>query len=114
MPPLGSDDTVQDQSENVDVSVAAVPYETLNDGLITSIPAQPEIRKFTNVSETNGHDDGCDSDGELGPFYDAVLDEAEIDNAYVESTIDEIEPLLLPPQPPPPPDVVDILCACLD
>ena len=99
MPPLDSNDAVQKQSENVNVSVAAVPYETLDDGSITSIPAQPELRKFTNVSETNDHDDGCDSDGELGPFYDVVLDEAEIDDAYVESTIDEIQALPPPPSP---------------
>ena len=112
MPPLDSRDAVEmkeNESENVDVSVVAVQYETLDDGSITSIPEQPELRKLTNVSETNDYDDGCDSDGEIGPFYDAVVNELEIDNAYVEYTIDEIKP---PPHLPPVP--IDVLCACLD
>ena len=76
MPPLDNRDALEmkeNESENVDVSVAAVQYETLDDGSITSIPEQPELRKLTNVSETNDYDDGCDSDGEIGPFYDAVV-----------------------------------------
>ena len=129
MPPLDNSHVVEIneiESESVDVSVAAIPYETLDDGSISSIPEQPELRKFINVSETNNHDDGCDSDGELGPFYDAVVNEMEMDNAYVESNLNEIEPLPPPPPPlpppPPPPQVenvptpvaIDVLCACLD
>ena len=45
MPPLDNRDTVEmnvNESKNVDVCVAAVSYETLDDGSITSIPEQPE------------------------------------------------------------------------
>ena len=48
--------------------ISAVPYESRDDGSISSIPQQPKLRKFTNVSEDNEYKNGCDSDGKIGPF----------------------------------------------
>ena len=53
---------------NDDMSIAAVLYEAMDDGSIPSIPHQPKLRKFMNLSEDNEYENGCDSDVEIGPF----------------------------------------------
>ena len=48
---------------NYDMSIAAAPYESMDDSSIYSIPQQPKLRKFTNVLEDNEYKNGYDSDG---------------------------------------------------
>ena len=38
---------------NYDMIISAVPYDSMYDGSISSIPQQPKLRKFTNISEDN-------------------------------------------------------------
>ena len=51
--PYESCDDNEYVNENDDMSIVAVPYESIDDGSISSIPQQPKLRKFTNVSEDN-------------------------------------------------------------
>ena len=71
-------------NENDDMSIVVVTYESMDDGSISSIPQQPKLRKFTNVSEDNEYENGCDSDDEIGPFFEAVTDEDAMDDSYIE------------------------------
>ena len=53
---------------------------------MSSITQQPKLRKFKNVSEDNEYENGCDSDGGKGPFFEAVMDEDSKDDYYIEFT----------------------------
>ena len=55
----------------------------MDDGSIYIIPQQPKLRKFTNVSEDNEYENGCDSDIKIGPFFEAVMDEDAMDASYI-------------------------------
>ena len=67
------------------MSISAVPYHSMDDDSISIISQQPNLRKFTNVSEDNEYENGCDSDGEIGPFFEAVMDKYYMDASYIES-----------------------------
>ena len=77
--PYESCDVNEYVNANDDMSIAAVTYESMDDGSIYSIPQQPKLRKFTNVSEYNEYENGWDNDGEIGPFFEAVMDEDDMD-----------------------------------
>ena len=54
------------------------------DGSISSIPQQPKLRKFTNVSEDNKYENGCDTESKTGPFFEALMDECSMYASYIE------------------------------
>ena len=58
------------------VNAASAPYQTTDDGVHISIPIPPaSVQNYSNFNENYG--DGADSDGEIGPFLDAVQEEKE-------------------------------------
>ena len=63
------------------MGIAAVPYESIDDGSISSITQQPKLSKFTNVSKDNEYENRCDSDGKIGPFFEAVVDKDAMDDS---------------------------------
>ena len=38
------------------------------------------------MSKENGYENGCDSDGKIGPFFEAVMDDNATYSSYIEST----------------------------
>jgi hypothetical protein len=65
--------------ESPNMNAFKAPYELTNDGVHLSIPVAPAaipIRTDFNLM----YDDGADSDGEVGPFFDAVEGEDEFDS----------------------------------
>ena len=142
--PYQSCDDNESVNANDDMSISAVPYESMDDGSIFSIPQKPNLRKFANVSEDNEYENGYDSDGEIGPFFEEVMEEDAMDAYYIESADNftakssaaplpaeptptltttekistEASPASLPAEPTPTPTTTkkrgDALCACLD
>ena len=83
-----------------------VGYERLENATITSIPEQPSLRILNGIYEDATFENGEDSDGEVGPFLDAVVNEADMDELYDEQLISTVEPVIetntataLPPPP---------------
>jgi len=66
-------------SVSAPVSIANVPYHQTTDGAYLSVPETRELRGISCMDES-AFEMGYDSDGELGPFFDAVLDEANWEN----------------------------------
>ena len=60
------------------VSARRVEYDVTEDGVVLSIPVTSEIPYSKNNNGT--HDDGYDSDGLVGPFFDAVLNQNDDDD----------------------------------
>ena len=87
----GHQSTCSQSARSHDVSVENVPYERLEDDRTTSIPKQPSLRVFCGISEEATFENGEDSDGETGPFLDAVEDEEEKDNGYNEEPLQVLE-----------------------
>ena len=58
---------------SLDVSIENVPYKMMDDGSMSSVPRMPSLRSFKNINENNDYEDGYDSDGEIGPFFNAVV-----------------------------------------
>ena len=52
----------------------------------------PSLQSFKNINENNDYEDGYNSDGEIGPFFNAVVGENAMDKAYVKNLIDEAPP----------------------
>ena len=88
---ISEQSTCSQSASSHDVSVKNVPYERLEDNRTTSIPKQPSLRVFCGISEEATFEDGEDSDGETGPFLDAVEDEEEKDNGYNEEPLQVLE-----------------------
>ena len=106
LPPSHDSARSERTARSIDVSVENVGYERLEDQTTTSIPAQPSLRVFRGIHEDATFENGEDSDGEIGPFLDAVEHEASIDELYdeqpqlsVESEIETTNNNLLPPPP---------------
>ena len=91
---------------SLETSVENVDYERLEDNTTTSIPMQPSLRLFQGITEEANFEDGEDSDGEIGPFFDAVEREESMDDAYDENPILSLETSIesndadVPPPPP--------------
>ena len=66
------------------MNISVVLYELMDDSSISSISQQSKIRKFTNVLEDNEYENGYDSDGKIGPFYEAVMNEDAMYASYIE------------------------------
>jgi hypothetical protein len=77
--PLTTSATTAD-SETFQRSVSArrVEYDVTDDGVVISVPVTSDIPNSNNNNGT--YEDGYDSDGQLGPFYDAVLNEKDDDD----------------------------------
>ena len=78
----------------------------------TSIPMQSSLRVFQGITEEATFEDGEDSDGEIGPFFDAVEHEEYMDDAYDEQPIFSLETSIESNDadvPPPPPFTLDEL-----
>jgi hypothetical protein len=54
-----------------------VEYDVMDDGVVLSVPVTSQIPYANNCRSTS--EDGYDSDGQLGPFYDAVAHEKDDD-----------------------------------
>ena len=67
------------------MSIAAVSYESMYYGSIYSIALQLKLRKFTNFSEENECENGCESDSKIGPFFEVVINEDDMDASYIKS-----------------------------
>jgi hypothetical protein len=76
------------------VSVTRTPFQTTINGTHLSVPVESEMRQF-NCFDEEAHDAGYDSDGQLGPFFDAVADEVPFDE------YEEEEPGIIMASPPP-------------
>jgi len=76
------------------ISVTRTPFQATNNGTHLSVPVENEMRQFSCFDE-EAHDAGYDSDGQLGPFFDAVSDEAAFEEYEEAGIIDS------PPPPPP-------------
>jgi hypothetical protein len=62
------------------------PYQQTEDGVNLSIPDTPAalaVRIYINIDNY----DGADSDGEIGPFFDAVVDEVDLDSKMMLSLL---------------------------
>ena len=66
-------------------------YERLDDQTFTSIPAQPSLKVFKGIHKNTTFENGEDSDGEIGPFFDAIEREVSIDELYDEPSMLSIE-----------------------
>jgi hypothetical protein len=86
-------------SVSAPVSIANVSYQQTNDGAYLSVPEGHGLRGI-NCLDESAFELGYDSDGELGPFFDAVADEANWED-YDEVPREVSEP---PEQPLPPQD----------
>jgi hypothetical protein len=65
--------------ESPNVNAFKAPYERTDDGVHLSIPVAPAtIPIHTDFNLV--YDDGADSDGEVGPFFDAVECKDEFDS----------------------------------
>ena len=87
-------------------------YERLEDNTTTSIPIQPSLQLFQGITEEATFEDGEDSGGEIGPFFDAVEHEESMDDAYDEEPILSLETSIESNDadvPPPPPFALDEL-----
>jgi hypothetical protein len=62
-------------SVSAPVSIANVPYQATNDGAYLTVPEGSGLRDISCLDEA-AFELGYDSDGEIGPFFDAVEDEA--------------------------------------
>ena len=62
-PPDTSRDTLPNTPHKVGTSIAEVP--------------SPARRNMTYFRDKDAQDVGCDSDGEIGPFYDALEEEGD-------------------------------------
>jgi hypothetical protein len=58
-------------------STAGVAFEQNEDGVRFSVPVTESLNMTRNLDEST-YNQGYDSDGERGPFYDAVLDEMDL------------------------------------
>ena len=67
---------------SLDVSVENTEYERLDDQTFTSIPAQPSPKVYKGIHEDANFENREDSDGEVGPFFDAVESEGSMDELY--------------------------------
>ena len=66
-------------TESPNVNAFKAPYEQTDEGVHLSIPVAPAaIPARTGFNLDYG--DGADSDGEIGPFYDAIEDEDSINS----------------------------------
>jgi hypothetical protein len=77
--PLTTSATTAD-SETFQRSVSArrVEYDVTDDGVVISVPVTSDIPYSNNNNGT--YEDGYDSNGQLGPFYDAVCNEKDDDD----------------------------------
>lgn len=91
-------------SEVAHSSEQGVPYERILDGCYLSVPVTKEVR--TLVMDEELFDDGYDSDGQVGPFFDAVANEVDFDS-YEEDAHEHVPPVpvvqaeAMPPVPEP-------------
>ena len=77
------------------VSMHRVAFEEAGEGLTLSVPMVRATRDRYDNEDTYGtYRDGYDSDGQQGPFFDAVANEnnAEVDKDPMESEVDEATP----------------------
>ena len=58
-----SHNTLTTTPNQVEISIAEVP--------------SPDRRNLTNFQDDDAQDDGYDSDGKIGPFYDALEEEGD-------------------------------------
>ena len=58
------------------VSSRQVEYDMNAEGVALSVPVTTQMRMSLNSNQLTYHD-GYDSDGEVGPFYDAVANELD-------------------------------------
>ena len=65
------------------VSTTNAPYQAATDGTYLSVPETIGLRGINCLNE-DAHDIGYDSDGEIGPFYDAVADEQPFEEYHEE------------------------------
>jgi hypothetical protein len=65
--------------ETIQKSTAGVVYEQVNGGFNISVPTTVATRMISNIDEKT-YRLGYDSDGEIGPFFDAVQHEMEYDD----------------------------------
>jgi hypothetical protein len=78
-------------SVSAPVSIANVSYQQATDGAYLSVPKGSGLRGI-NCLDESAFELGYDSDGELGPFFDAVVDKANWED------YDE-QPIEVPEQP---------------
>ena len=79
---------------NVEINVENMGYERLGNVTITSIPERPSLRVFKGIYEDDTFENGEDDDGEIGPFLDAVVNEADMDELYDKQPISNVEPAI--------------------
>lgn len=79
------------------VSTSNAAYQVATDGAYLSVPESTGLRIIGCVNE-DAHDLGYDSDGELGPFFDAVENEQAFEY-YEEEAVGESAHTTPPPPP---------------
>jgi hypothetical protein len=72
------------------VSTSNAPYQAATDGAYLSVPESIGLRNIACLNK-DAHDLGYDSDGEIGPFFDAVAEEQPFE-AYEEEVVGERVP----------------------
>jgi hypothetical protein len=66
----------ENESVTAPVSTSNVAYQAATDGAYLSIPETVGLRGINCLNE-DAHENGYDSDGEMGPFFDAVTEEQQ-------------------------------------
>jgi hypothetical protein len=95
-----TEDVVEETAVQQHVSVQNTTYMHNEEGVPLSVPEAMVRRLVFTAHESCG--DGHDSDGELGPFFDAVLDEAsdsEDEDELPSSNVVPPPPDTVPPAP---------------
>jgi hypothetical protein len=71
--------STENRSESIPLSTTNARYQAASEGAYLSVPETIGLRAISCLNE-DAHDMGYDSDGELGPFFDAVLHEVQWDD----------------------------------
>ena len=79
-------------------------FQKDNNGNAISVPRTEGRREIANCGATDSDiamfEEGYDSDNDIGPFYDAVMTEEEMDDYKEDITVPLVQPALSHPMPP--------------
>jgi hypothetical protein len=81
--------TAENSCVSATVSATNAPYQAASDGAYLSVPETIGLKNINCIDE-DAHDLGYDSDGEIGPFFDAVAGEEQFED-YDEEVVGVME-----------------------
>ena len=68
-----------ESADSIHVDAFQAPYQQTEDNVHLSIPVTPATLQMCVDTNFDNYDD-TDADGEIGPFFDSVADEVELDS----------------------------------